>query len=231
MKHRGFTLIELLVVIAIIAILAAILFPVFAQAREKARQISCVSNGKQMGIGLYMYAQDYDEHLPRVYTATNGVNNGPRDWKDDIQPYIKNRQVFVCPSRSLQNPSYAYNYYFATGSGITLGAIDYVSKQLLVGEVVDANVAQGKAACNCAVDRLVPTGCNLSNDVRFQADPRHFQGLTMVFADQHAKWQRDSKYTNVRAPGAAANSTVACGSGSATDPAVGTFWYPTATSP
>src|SRR5262245_564525 len=90
-KGFGFTLIELLVVIAIIAILAAILFPVFAQAREKARTTTCLSNGKQMGLGLTMYAQDYDERFPRVWTANFGpVNNGARDWKDDIQPYIKN---------------------------------------------------------------------------------------------------------------------------------------------
>src|SRR5690242_8543722 len=99
-RRTGFTLIELLVVIAIIAILAAILFPVFAQAREKARTAACISNGKQMGLGLMMYAQDYDERLPRVYTANFGpVNNGPRDWKNDIEPYVKNQGVFRCPSR------------------------------------------------------------------------------------------------------------------------------------
>src|ERR1043165_8351356 len=76
MKHRGFTLIELLVVIAIIAILAAILFPVFAQARSKARQASCISNMKQIACGLMMYAQDYDEVLPGNSTLnTNGVTD------------------------------------------------------------------------------------------------------------------------------------------------------------
>src|SRR5881275_2866673 len=105
MRNRaGFTLIELLVVIAIIAILAAILFPVFAQAREKARTATCLSNGKQMGLGLMMYAQDYDERLPRVWTANFGLNNQARDWKDDIAPYMKNRDVFRCPTRSSQWP-------------------------------------------------------------------------------------------------------------------------------
>src|SRR5881409_3101329 len=82
---RAFTLIELLVVIAIIAILAAILFPVFAQAREKARQTTCMSNCKQLGNALEMYIQDYEESLPRVWTA------GPpaRDWATDLLPYIR----------------------------------------------------------------------------------------------------------------------------------------------
>jgi prepilin-type N-terminal cleavage/methylation domain-containing protein len=94
----AFTLIELLVVIAIIAILAAILFPVFAQARAKARQISCISNMKQLGLGVMMYVQDYDESLPFKRYMEDGSNfpwnfdtqNRARSWKDLIYPYIKN---------------------------------------------------------------------------------------------------------------------------------------------
>ncbi len=92
-RTMGFTLIELLVVIAIIAILAAILFPVFAQARAKARQISCLSNMKQIGLGFMMYVQDYDETAPfRRVTANGGDWWTPRmtSWKDAILPYIKN---------------------------------------------------------------------------------------------------------------------------------------------
>lgn len=86
--RRGFTLIELLVVIAIIAILAAILFPVFAQARAAARKATCTSNNKQVVLGLLMYVQDFDETLP--FCANNGDVNGPRiDWYDAIDPYIK----------------------------------------------------------------------------------------------------------------------------------------------
>ncbi len=90
----GFTLIELLVVIAIIAILAAILFPVFAQAREKARQTACLSNTKQLSLGVMQYAQDYDETLPVV--GTTGTMRGT--WMTQIYSYVANKDVFSCPS-------------------------------------------------------------------------------------------------------------------------------------
>jgi prepilin-type N-terminal cleavage/methylation domain-containing protein/prepilin-type processing-associated H-X9-DG protein len=96
--RSGFTLIELLVVIAIIALLAAILFPVFARARENARKASCQNNLKQIGIGVTMYGQDYDSFMPPsnlFYTASTFVT-----WPTLTMPYIKNEQVFVCPSAS-----------------------------------------------------------------------------------------------------------------------------------
>src|SRR5258708_31181259 len=93
-KSRGFTLIELLVVIGIIAILAAILFPGFAQARESGRSTSCLSNMKQIGLALRMYSQDYDEKFPNIRIFSDpGVNccNQSLTWKNVVQPYIKNK--------------------------------------------------------------------------------------------------------------------------------------------
>src|SRR5580658_10676040 len=99
-RHSGFTLIELLVVIAIIAILAAILFPVFARARESARRTSCLSNVKQTDLANLTYVQDYDETLPTLVrdVSTNPVTT--IDFSTLLQPYIKNTQIFYCPDRS-----------------------------------------------------------------------------------------------------------------------------------
>jgi prepilin-type N-terminal cleavage/methylation domain-containing protein/prepilin-type processing-associated H-X9-DG protein len=90
--HRAFTLIELLVVIAIIAILASILFPVFGRARENARRSSCQSNLKQIGLGVMQYSQDFDNYLPATQTNLN------KTWPTLIDPYIKSRQLYICPS-------------------------------------------------------------------------------------------------------------------------------------
>src|SRR5689334_6425691 len=102
-RRLGFTLIELLVVIAIIAILAAILFPVFAQAREAARKSSCLSNIKQINLAISMYRQDYDETFPMAYYYLNDNNsaNGYAQWSGFMQPYVKNWGIFKCPSDKL----------------------------------------------------------------------------------------------------------------------------------
>jgi len=131
-SRTAFTLIELLVVIAIIAILAAILFPVFAKAREKARQSSCASNLKQIGLAFMQYTQDYDERWPYAYSVTGMGNTVNTDWNataadkgwisNALVPYTKNQQIFICPSKGgnsgdFQDPrngmkrvSYGYNY-------------------------------------------------------------------------------------------------------------------------
>ncbi len=131
MRARGFTLIELLVVIAIIAILAAILFPVFARAREQARKSACASNFKQIALAMLMYADDYDQLLPPYshgwgYRGCFGYAgaDGPR-WADLIFPYVKNLQVFNCPSSTQHLATYpggthfditTYSYGYASAS-------------------------------------------------------------------------------------------------------------------
>lgn len=124
-NRRGFTLIELLVVIAIIAILAAILFPVFARAREQARKSACISNLKQIGTAILMYAQDYDEQIVPVAT---GVCPGPNafGWGDLVQPYVKNYKVLECPSNVVKiqlnnavNPPRVMRDRGGTGAGVT----------------------------------------------------------------------------------------------------------------
>jgi len=119
-KNKGFTLIELLVVIAIIAILAAILFPVFAKVREKARQISCLSNLKQIGLGVVQYNQDNDEKMPNGYSGW-GTASG---WAGQIYPYVKSTAAYRCPDDSGVDPlasSFGLNSNFGVASSPTAG--------------------------------------------------------------------------------------------------------------
>jgi len=114
---RGFTLIEILVVIAIIVLLAAITFPTFSRARENARRTSCASNLKQIGVGLLQYTQDNDELLPRAWRGGNMASDAvvSSKWMDMAQPYIKNEQVFNCPSATGLRP-YKFRDGFNFGS-------------------------------------------------------------------------------------------------------------------
>jgi prepilin-type N-terminal cleavage/methylation domain-containing protein/prepilin-type processing-associated H-X9-DG protein len=125
MRRRGFTLIELLVVIAIIAILAAILFPVFAKAREKARQTSCLSNTKQLGLAFQMYATDYDELCVPYYNTTTSMF-----WAGVLAPYIKNMGIYNCPSKSFRNTEWNLRpngSYSVDGYGINIDLFAYLS--------------------------------------------------------------------------------------------------------
>ena len=115
-KKSAFTLIELLVVIAIIAILAAILFPVFARARENARRSSCQSNLKQIGLGIIQYAQDYDEKLP---FACRDAGGDILPWQVTTQPYLKSTQIFKCPSNT--STDIVYNSDATNPLGVTGG--------------------------------------------------------------------------------------------------------------
>jgi len=144
-RRSGFTLIELLVVIAIIAILAAILFPVFAQAREKARSATCLSNLKQLSLGIQMYAQDYDEALPYNYAYEGTISGGGcaqrnppvlRWWQDFVQPYIKNNQIFLCPSGQIGRVLYTFG---RTAPGAVLDPNPLVKDYIANAAASDAN--------------------------------------------------------------------------------------------
>jgi prepilin-type N-terminal cleavage/methylation domain-containing protein/prepilin-type processing-associated H-X9-DG protein len=206
-RRRGFTLIELLVVIAIIAILAAILFPVFAQARDKARSAACLSNCKQMALGVHMYAQDYDEKIPAAfsewsadYTDYKGTlnKNYPSYWYVVIQPYVKNTKVVKCPSDGDASvpTSYAYNYPHMSyrlsypNTVFTLAQIEVPSETLCFAES-QAGPKQDAWTLNyiyCPIDWAPGTlaGRGDANGMAF----RHQGGGNIGFLDGHAKFVR-----------------------------------------
>jgi prepilin-type N-terminal cleavage/methylation domain-containing protein/prepilin-type processing-associated H-X9-DG protein len=176
MKNHGFTLIELLVVIAIIAILAAILFPVFAKAREKARQTSCLSNVKQLGLGFLMYAQDYDERM--TVHRCSSLDPLPC-YMHEVEPYVKNSQLFVCPSDSGPYTSarglrfsYGFNSNFNSDS---LGKANYPAQQVMM--------AESGYGYTC-----MHSYYNHTDEV-----PGHNEGINLCFIDGHAKWMKDQE--------------------------------------
>jgi prepilin-type N-terminal cleavage/methylation domain-containing protein/prepilin-type processing-associated H-X9-DG protein len=189
MRRRGFTLIELLVVIAIIAILAAILFPVFAKAREKARQTSCLSNTKQLLLADQMYAQDYDEILARYADRYCGAG-GRHMWNQVWEPYIKNTQIFRCPSNPAQALGIAVNYpdiHTCAGpaggpyyTGRALAEIHFPAEAMSLVDSIAALVY-------CRVH--YPTGVTNYPTNRVPMD-RHNEGVNVGFCDGHAKWRR-----------------------------------------
>lgn len=193
MRARGFTLIELLVVIAIIAILAAILFPVFARAREKARQSSCSSNCKQIALGILMYAQDFDEKFGNLGIC--GLPYGYR-WPDMVYPYVKNSQLFICPSINEQAccsginvpiHSYGFNIWNYRANGwYQVVKIERPANTILIGDNTG----------NCVrllSDRCVIPGCGCySGQSPVQSNhlltDRHNGGANYGFCDGHVKW-------------------------------------------
>ena len=216
MKHKAFTLIELLVVIAIISILAAILFPVFARARENARRTACLSNMKQIGLGLEMYKQDYDGTFPFSRALPLGT------FREVLQPYIKNTQVFVCPSAPSNWPmDYSYNEMFGYQPGDTYPAPGRFGGTISCNGV-GQHVYDGlrESAVTAPSTSIVITEGSLSyyywlrtlSDAAIVANIGYFnpwqnaylsysgiekagihlEGVNNVYADGHAKWQKIS---------------------------------------
>ena len=188
---KGFTLIELLVVIAIISILASILFPVFARARENARRASCMSNVRQIGLGFMQYTQDYDEMYPKIGADAldtaiypNG-SSGPNYWYMRIYPYVKSTQVFNCPSNDKKwtpttrtvdvssTVSYGTNWELLS-QPLSLATIQKPSETLML--------ADSEGAVTYTIRKAWVS-------TRYISD-RHLNGANLVFADGHAKWKR-----------------------------------------
>jgi prepilin-type N-terminal cleavage/methylation domain-containing protein/prepilin-type processing-associated H-X9-DG protein len=220
--RRGFTLIELLVVIAIIAILAAILFPVFAQAREKARSSGCLSNGKQIALAISMYAQDYDETFPNSIVLAG--TPAETWWADVVQPYIKTGNkggILTCPSASSAGYAYSFNQAMsAKGLAFANAPADTVltADAAQVPKLKDPVHALPRA--NPYFIYTLPAGQNLwlpapnlttnvgSGDATMRQDivdqdtdtyqgylrHRHNEGVNATFADGHAKYVRKGAF-------------------------------------
>jgi prepilin-type N-terminal cleavage/methylation domain-containing protein/prepilin-type processing-associated H-X9-DG protein len=210
-NRKAFTLIELLVVIAIIAILAAILFPVFARARENARRTSCLSNLKQIGLGIMQYTQDYDEKLPASavcgpqlletgVTSTGTTCSSPAGtyyhlWWHEIYSYVKSTQVFVCPSTSATwtgnytPSSYVYGLNTNIG-GDALASIPQVAITPMIGDSTyylmdpDHDCSSGHGT---SINPWCTSGTNDNADAPLD---RHLDTFNLVFVDGHAKSQK-----------------------------------------
>ena len=208
--RRGFTLIELLVVIAIIAILAAILFPVFARAREKARQASCLSNVKQLGLGMVMYAQDYDERFCDLLTGRDSYPaNQCWQWYKVIEPYLKNTQVLKCPSDDISSVSYGgvrevlgyaggIGYVAADfapyadpeqpGYGMSIGGMTVPAETIII---IDSTYWTCQRAYWERTDNASsPNAAKAAeyNHAYYVVDSRHNGGANAAYADGHSKW-------------------------------------------
>ena len=187
-KHapRGFTLIELLVVIAIIAILAAILFPVFAKAREKARQSSCSSNTKQLSVGILQYLQDYDESFPPNYmgkwadAAINPLGYDAADgqnyhwWDCRIVPYLKNMQIWRCPS---------------TATAVSYGN-DYGRPAFIYDSVTPLPLSKFQTVANTIMlgEKGAGGGPYILSAQYYACTDRHNSGANYAYVDGHVKW-------------------------------------------
>ena len=212
----GFTLIELLVVIAIIAILAAILFPVFARARENARRASCQSNLKQIALGVFQYTQDYDEKLPRNrFSSTLVTPTNPYGWADMLQPYLKSTQIFQCPSETNSMgtsvgpngsaPSVTaggYSDYYMNNAARNISDATFAAPSLtvLLGDGESGNGDNKYDGCldsfsdQSGGGTVGATACTTAESYITNLAPagRHLDGANYAFADGHVKWLKGS---------------------------------------
>jgi len=196
MRNRGFTLIELLVVIAIIAILAAILFPVFAKAREKARQASCQSNCKQLMLAVIQYSEDYDGRGPmfafgQYTTDMDGDGTTERyamGFAAAIYPYIKNAQVYDCPSYSgsysYRTPAQDVDRFFYTSYGMAYSDLFYYGRGTFWADLPEPS----SAACIGDANAYFDTNYSAANGgYAYRTDPRHNDMANIGFVDGHVK--------------------------------------------
>ncbi|RYG75354.1 DUF1559 domain-containing protein [bacterium] len=236
---KGFTLIELLVVIAIIAILAAILFPVFGRARENARRSSCQSNLKQIALGAKQYVQDYDEKYPQVVLGTDGAPATPdlnRGWAAQLQPYLKSTQIFQCPSETISgnaNPAtnqYTDYWYNQALNGKSEAALEYISSTVLNGDGTSGSSAYAFNGLESHNDGVTFTTPATVSNVRVNAQTRlpnsttvsvagaadafglrHLDGLNYAFADGHVKWLKSGSSFDLNKVAAASTNYLGTG--------------------
>jgi prepilin-type N-terminal cleavage/methylation domain-containing protein/prepilin-type processing-associated H-X9-DG protein len=210
--YPGFTLIELLVVIAIIALLAAMLFPVFARAREKARQTSCANNIRNLGTAILMYTQDYDEKLP---LAAYAVGASVFTWHDLTDPYARNTQIWYCPSSSLEladgngQPTTHYGYNaryltdiaanFSNAIGHTAVSIAAINRPAETVMLTDAKSSVVSGWCGDEGKFLLaPSAANA--DCWGRPNPLHNAGSNVAYIDGHVKWQNLDQFYNGQNP-------------------------------
>ena len=238
-RKSAFTLIELLVVIAIIAILAAILFPVFARARENARRASCQSNLKQIALAFKQYTQDYDERYPMKHWMTDtytgvapdgstctggGVDCPGTGWSVLIQPYLKSHQILQCPSESHRGSTSAD----ATGQGATdVGFTDYAyNYQLSPNPKANPGKHESQLTNSAntvlALDWIstvaqsytwyVNSVVGSDQAAKSAAIRRHLEGANYAFCDGHVKWLKPEK---IREAATSSDTATNCGPGNA----------------